>query len=135
VLFVGDDWAEDHHDIEVQDQDGEVLKRVRLPEGMAGMARFHEVVGRFVPKDAEPSQVLVCIETDRGPWVRALRAAGYRVFGVDPKQAARHREILGSSGPKATRATRTPWPTWSAPVLVSFGKWLGTPRSPRRSRS
>lgn len=47
VLFVGDDWAEDHHDVEVQDQDGTVLKRVRLPEGMTGMSRFHELVGRF----------------------------------------------------------------------------------------
>lgn len=103
MLFVGDDWAEDHHDVEVQEQDGKVLKRVRLPEGMAGMSRFHELVGRFVAEDAEPSEVLVCIETDRGPWVRALRAAGYRVFGVDPKQAARHREILGSSGAKSDK--------------------------------
>ena len=103
LLFVGDDWAEDHHDVEVQDQDGKVLTRARLPEGMAGMSRFHELVGRFVPQDAEPSQVLVCIETDRGPWVRALVAAGYRVFGVDPKQAARHREILGSSGAKSDK--------------------------------
>jgi hypothetical protein len=103
VLFVGDDWAEDHHDVEVQDPDGTVLKRVRLPEGMTGITRFHELVGRFVGEDGEPADVLVCIETDRGPWVRALRAAGYRVFGVDPKQAARHREILGSSGAKSDR--------------------------------
>jgi hypothetical protein len=59
LLFVGDDWAEDHHDVEVQDQDGKVLKRVRLPVEMAGMSRFHELVGRFVPQDAEASDVLV----------------------------------------------------------------------------
>lgn len=75
-MFVGDDWAEDHHDVEVQDRDGKVLKRVRLPEGMAGMSRLHELVARFVADDAEPSDVLVCIETDRGLWVRALRVAG-----------------------------------------------------------
>lgn len=103
VLFVGDDWAEDHHDVEVQDEVGAVLKRARLPEGMAGMSRFHDLVARFVSEDAEPAEVLVCIEVDRGPWVRALRAAGYRVFGVDPKQAARHREILGSSGAKSDK--------------------------------
>ncbi|MER6514016.1 IS110 family transposase [Nonomuraea sp. NPDC001636] len=103
MLFVGDDWAEDHHDVEVQDETGKVLKRLRLPEGMAGITRFHDVVGRFVAEDADPSQVLVCIEVDRGPWVRALVAAGYRVFGVDPKQAARHREILGSSGAKSDK--------------------------------
>ncbi|MEU5869155.1 IS110 family transposase [Nonomuraea sp. NPDC047529] len=103
VLFVGDDWAEDHHDVEVQDETGKVLKRLRLPEGMAGITRFHDLVGRFVAEDADPSQVLVCIEVDRGPWVRALVAAGYRVFGVDPRQAARHREILGSSGAKSDK--------------------------------
>ena len=59
MLFVGDDWAEDHHDVEVQDEHGRTLKRARLPEGMAGMSRFHDLVGRFVPEDAEPSQVLV----------------------------------------------------------------------------
>lgn len=103
MLFVGDDWAEDHHDVEVQDEQGRVLRRARLPEGLAGMAGFGEFIGRFLAVDAEASQVLVCIETDRGPWVRALVAAGYRVFGVDPKQAARHREILGSSGAKSDR--------------------------------
>jgi transposase len=103
LLFIGDDWAEDHHDVEVQDEQGRVLRRVRLPEGIAGMSGFGELVGRFAGEDTEPSDVVVCIETDRGPWVGALVAAGYRVFGVDPKQAARHREILASSGAKSDR--------------------------------
>ncbi|MGV1010733.1 MAG: IS110 family transposase [Dermatophilaceae bacterium] len=104
MLFIGDDWAEDHHDVEVQDEQGRVLRRARLPEGIAGIAGFGELVGRFVAGDAEPSDVLVCIETDRGPWVKALIAAGYTVFGVDPKQAARHREILSSSGAKSDKS-------------------------------
>ncbi|MEU1390935.1 transposase [Nonomuraea sp. NPDC005730] len=52
----------------------------------------------------KPGEVLVCIETDRGPWVRALVAAGYRVFGVSPKQAARHRKVMGNSGAKSDKA-------------------------------
>ena len=104
MLFIGDDWAEDHHDVEVQDADGRVLRRARLPEGITGIAGFGQLVGRFVTGDAEPSDVLVCIETDRGPWVNALIAAGYTVFGVDPKQAARHREILSSSGAKSDKS-------------------------------
>jgi hypothetical protein len=102
VLFVGDDWAEDHHDIEVQDEQGRPVRTARLPEGMDGMARFHELVATFLPDDADPSQVLVCIEVDRGPWVRALVAAGYQVFGVNPKQAARHREVVSMSGAGST---------------------------------
>ena len=37
VLFVGDDWAEDHHDVELQDTTGRRLARARLPEGLAGL--------------------------------------------------------------------------------------------------
>ncbi|SIN40615.1 IS110 family transposase [Micromonospora cremea] len=103
MLFVGDDWAEDHHDVEVQDQHGRVMRTARLPEGVDGMARFHELVAGFLADDAEPAQVVVCIETDRGPWVRALVAAGYQVFGVNPKQAARHRELVSLSGAKSDK--------------------------------
>ena len=39
MLFVGDDWAEDHHDIEIVDEAGRRLVRRRLPEGLAGISR------------------------------------------------------------------------------------------------
>ena len=104
MLFVGDDWAEDHHDVEVQDEQGKTLKAARLPEGVEGMTRLHELIARFLPTDSDPGQVLVCIETDRGPWVRALVAAGYQVYGVNPKTAARHRELLSLSGAKDDKA-------------------------------
>jgi transposase len=101
VLFAGDDWAEDHHDVEVQDQSGRVLGRARLGEGVAGITRFHELIGRFADPDAGPDQVVIGIETDRGPWVAALVAAGYKVYAVNPRQAARYRERQGTSGAKS----------------------------------
>jgi transposase len=104
VLFVGDDWAEDHHDVEVQDEHGRALRAARLAEGVDGMARFHDLIAKFLPDSADPSQVLVCIEVDRGPWVRALIAAGYQVYGVNPKQSARHRELMSLSGAKSDKA-------------------------------
>ncbi len=102
MLFIGDDWAEGHHDVVVQDDAGKTLARRRLPEGVAGIARFHELVAVGCGEDAEadPAQVVVVIETDRGPWVKALAAAGYRVYGVNPKQAARHKETIAVSGKK-----------------------------------
>jgi hypothetical protein len=36
MLFVGDDWAEDHHDIEIVDDAGQVLARNRFLEGLEG---------------------------------------------------------------------------------------------------
>jgi transposase len=100
-LFVGDDWAEDHHDIEVMDAAGTVLAKKRLPEGAAGMTQLHGLTGRFVPEDADDVEVVIGIETDRGPWVAALVAAGYAVFPVNPLQASRYRERHGVSGAKS----------------------------------
>jgi hypothetical protein len=48
VLYVGDDWAEDHHDVEIQDETGRRMGKARLPEGLAGVARLHEG-SRLVP--------------------------------------------------------------------------------------
>jgi hypothetical protein len=100
-LFVGDDWAEDHHDVEVMDEAGKVLAKRRLPEGVAGIAQLHELIGQHVPGDAEDAEVVIGIETDRGPWVAALVAAGYVVFPVNPLQASRYRERHGVSGAKS----------------------------------
>jgi Transposase/Transposase IS116/IS110/IS902 family len=102
LLFIGDDWAEGHHDVVVQDEAGGELARRRLPEGADGIARFHELVASRFGGDGEPdpAQVIVVIETDRGPWVKAMAAAGYRVYPANPKQAARHKEAVASSGKK-----------------------------------
>jgi transposase len=100
-LFVGDDWAEDHHDIEVMDQAGKVLAKRRLAEGVAGITQLHELTGRFLPEDAADAEVVIGIETDRGPWVAALTAAGYVVYPVNPLQASRYRERHGVSGAKS----------------------------------
>jgi hypothetical protein len=102
LLFIGDDWAEGHHDVVVQDEAGGELARRRLPEGADGIARFRELVASRFGGDGEPdpAQVIVVIETDRGPWVKALAAAGYRVYPANPKQAARHKEAVASSGKK-----------------------------------
>jgi transposase len=101
VLFVGDDWAEAHHDIEIEDEAGRVLVRRRLPEGLAGITLLHELVAEHLDPAADPDQVLVGIETDRGPWVQALLAAGYVVFAINPLQVARYRERHSPSGAKS----------------------------------
>jgi len=103
-LFVGDDWAEDHHDVELMDATGRVLARKRLPEGVAGMAWLHELTGGQLGQDAGgDAEVVIGIGTDRGPWVAALVAAGYVVYAVNPLQASRYRERHGVSGAKSDR--------------------------------
>ena len=98
MIFVGDDWAEDHHDVYVMDADGARLASRRLPEGLPGIGGFHELVAAHVE---EPSQVVIGIETDRGLWVAALGAAGYQVFAVNPLAVARYRDRHQVSGAKS----------------------------------
>lgn len=101
MLFVGNDWAEAHHDVELQDEQGTVLVRRRLPEGVAGLARLHALIADHLDDDDAPGQVLIGIETDRGPWVQALIATGYRVYAINPLQVARYRERHATSGAKS----------------------------------
>ena len=104
MLFVGDDWAEDHHDVELMDQSGRTLAKARLPEGVAGIARLHAMIGARLGEGADEAEVLIGIETDRGSWVSALVAAGYAVYAVNPLQAARYRERRSVSGAKSDPA-------------------------------
>jgi hypothetical protein len=98
MIFVGVDWAEAHHDVFVQDQDGRKLAGGRLPEGVAGIARFHELVALHAE---EPGEVAIGIETDRGLFVAALVAAGYQVFAVNPMSTSRYRDRHSASGAKS----------------------------------
>jgi transposase len=110
MLFVGDDWAEDHHDIEVQDENGRRLARARLSEGIDGLTRLHELLAEHLTgDDVDPEtgfvthSVVIGIETDRGTWVSALVAAGYQVFAINPMSSARYRERHSTSGAKSDR--------------------------------
>lgn len=97
LIFVGDDWSENCHELEVLDESGRRLAHGQLPEGVAGIAAFHELVADFVE---EPDEVVVGIETDRGLWVAALVAAGYQVYAPNPKAVARYRERYGGGSGK-----------------------------------
>jgi len=101
MLFIGDDWAEAHHDIEIEDEAGRLLVRKRLVEGLAGVTLLHELIAEHLDPSGEPDQVLVGIETDRGPWVQALLATGYLVYAINPLQVARYRERHSTSGAKS----------------------------------
>jgi hypothetical protein len=98
VIFIGDDWAEDHHDVHVMDEAGNRLAWRRLPEGLAGIGELHALIATYAE---EPDQVVIGIETDRGLWVEALNAAGYQLFALNPLAVARYRDRHHVSGAKS----------------------------------
>jgi transposase len=97
-VFVGHDWAEDHHDVFVEDEQGRKLGGGRLPEGVEGVARFHALVAEHVD---DPAEVMVATETDRGLFVGSIVAAGYTVLAVNPLSVSRYRERHSTSGAKS----------------------------------
>jgi transposase len=101
MLFVGDDWAEDHHDVYLMNDTGDRLASRRLPEGLVGIGPLHELIAGHAE---DPAQVVIGIETDRGLWVDALTAAGYQVFAINPLAAARYRDRHHVSGAKSDPA-------------------------------
>ena len=98
MIFVGDDWSQDHHDVFLMDEAGKRLGSRRLPEGLVGVRQLHELVATYAE---EPEQVVVGIETDRGLWVGALTGAGYQVYAVNPLAVARYRDRHHVSGAKS----------------------------------
>ena len=98
MIFMGDDWSEDHHDVYVMDQAGKRLASRRLPEGLTGIRQLHELIAAHAE---EPDQVVIGIETDRGPWVGALTAAGYQVYAINPLAVAHYRDRHHVSGAKS----------------------------------
>ena len=100
MLLVGIDWAERHHDVCVMAADGQVLAVERIADGMAGVARLHQLIAAHA---SEPAEVVVWIETDRGLLVGALVAAGYQVIAVNPLAASRYRERHTISRAKSDR--------------------------------
>jgi len=98
VLFVGVDWAEDHHDVCVMAEDGRMLGKRRVPDSVAGIGDLHGLVAQHTGED---EAVVVGIEIDRGLVVYSLLAAGYEVYAINPLAAARYRDRHATSGAKS----------------------------------
>ena len=100
-LFVGVDWAEEHHDVCVMVADGRVRAKGRVSNDLAGIAKIHDLIAGVMADEDDESQVTIGIETDRGLLVRALVAAGYQVLAVNPLAVDRYRDRHRVSGAKS----------------------------------
>jgi transposase len=98
VIFVGIDWSEEHHEVELQEGSGKVLKRLKISADLAGLTRLQEVI---TAQDQEPTQVVVAIEASHGLLVNALVASDYRVYAINPLTSARARQGESPSGSKS----------------------------------
>ena len=128
MIFVGDDWAEDHHDVYVMDEAGTRVASRRLPKALTGIREVHELIAADA---AEPDRVVIGIETGRGLWVEGAECG--RLSGVCDQPAgggALPPPPLG--GPNPMRLTPNCWLIWCAPTGTTIAGSLATAHKPRR---
>lgn len=132
MIFVGDDGAEDHHDVHLMDEAGQRLATRRLPEGLPGIRDLHELIARHAE---EPDQVMIGIETDRGLWFSALAASGYQVWGDQPDGCCpQPRPSLSLGCEVRCWGCQSCWPTLFAPIGTTTVGSPGTPLTQRQSK-
>jgi transposase len=98
-VYCGIDWASDHHDIAVVDDDGRVVARGRVGNDAAGLAQVLTLLAEA--GDSAEHPIPVGIETDRGLWVAALRETGRVIYPINPLAASRYRARYAVSGAKS----------------------------------
>ncbi|WP_421845748.1 IS110 family transposase [Mycobacterium sp.] len=101
-MFCGIDWATEHHDVAVVDDDGRVVARARLGNDAAGFAQLLTLLAEAGDSAADP--IPVGMETDRGLWVAALRETGRVIYPINPLAASRYRARYAVSGAKSDGA-------------------------------
>jgi transposase len=96
MWYAGIDWADDHHDAVVLDEQGQRVGSCRVthtPEGLAQLVTFLQGTVASAPTRQE----LAClIETTHGLLITALLDAGLAVYPVNPKTVDRRRKPSGA---------------------------------------
>jgi transposase len=100
MVLVGIDWSEKWHDVCVMDEGGQVLGERRIDDSPAGLTKLQSLIAEHAE---DPAEVVIGIETPQGLIVRALRAAGYAIYAVNPQAASRYRDRHGPSKKKSDR--------------------------------
>jgi transposase len=97
-ITCGIDWAEGHHDVALVDADGRVVARTRVGVDIAGFTDLMELI---VEHGGNPECTPIAIETDKNLLVVALSGAGFTVYPINPRAAARYRERHAQAGGKS----------------------------------
>ena len=97
-IYVGIDWADDHHDIYVTDKSAEPLDRFRIAHSYLGMQQLKKHLAKF---EVTPEETLVAVECHQGLLIYSLLKEGYQVYPINPKAMSRYRDRYRMSTSKS----------------------------------
>ncbi len=92
MYYAGIDWADQHHDAVVIDDEGRRVGSIRVEHNARGLAKLMD----FLKSMATPDQLAIVVETDRGLLVSTLLESGLAVYPVNPKTVNKRRAPSGA---------------------------------------
>jgi len=93
MWYVGLDWADTHHDVEVLDEAGKRVGTRRFAHSHQGL---NELIQFLLSIAAQPEQLACIVETNHGLLITFLLEAGIPVYPVNPKTANQLRKSAGA---------------------------------------
>jgi hypothetical protein len=100
MWYVGIDWAGEHHDIAVTNDQTETVAQFQVAHSVEGL----EALGARLAAEADgPAGCQVAIERPDGLLVATLLDWGYVVYAVNPKAVDRYRDRYSMAGAKDDR--------------------------------
>ncbi len=93
MWYVGLDWADTHHDVEVLDEAGKRVGARRFAHSHEGLNELKQFVLSIA---ASPDQLACIVETNHGLLITFLLEAGIPMYAVNPKMANQLRKAAGA---------------------------------------
>ncbi len=96
MWYAGIDWANEHHDVLVIDEQGRQVGTLRVEHSPQGMSKLNTFLQQIIGSESK-DQLACIIETTHGLLIAHLLEAGWPVYPVNPRTVDRRR---GASGAK-----------------------------------
>ena len=97
MIYVGIDWADEHHAVFLTNDEAETLAQFTIEHSPAGLEALR---ARVAKREPDPAQVLCALERKTGLLAHALLELGYQVYHINPKVVDRYRDRHHVSGAK-----------------------------------
>jgi transposase len=95
MWFAGIDWADQHRDALVLDEQGHQLGSLRVDHTPEGLAKLNTFLETITGSDQQ-EQMACIIETTHGLLIAFLLEAGWPVYPVNPRTVERRRSASGA---------------------------------------
>jgi transposase len=95
MWYAGIDWADQHHDVVVLDEQAKIVKSIRVQHNAQGLERLDAFLQQ-ISGPANKEQMACIVETNQGLLISTLLEKGWPVYPVNPRTVDRHRSPSGA---------------------------------------